>query len=182
MPKNTTRTLVFTAMIAAIYTALCMALAPIGFGSVQLRVSEALTLLPVLSPIGIWGVTLGCALSNLIGVITGTDMLGLMDIPFGTAATLLAALVSRGTRHIRWHGVPVVSAIPPVLFNAVIVGAELAYMTSAGEGFAKMFLINVLQVGAGQLVACFVLGLPLVCVLERTGAARACFGSETLPR
>lgn len=172
-----TRDLVFTAMIGALYTALCMALAPFSFGVVQVRAAEALALLPIFSPVGVWGVTLGCALSNLVGFFTGANILGAIDIVFGTAATFVAAVLSRRLRNIRLWGVPLLSALPPVLLNAVVVGAELAVLISPGEGFWPAFWINALSVGAGQLVSCCVLGLPLACLLERTGVAQRCFGA-----
>ena len=127
---------------------------------------------------GVWGVTLGCALSNLVGFFTGANLLGYMDILFGTAATLVAALLSRGLRNIRFFGLPVLSTLPPVILNAVVVGAELAFVTGSSESFGKLFLVNALYVGAGQLVSCCLLGLPLAALLERSGAAKACFGRE----
>lgn len=176
--RLTTRNMAFGAMIAALYTALCLALAPLSFGMVQVRAAEALTILPVFSAVGVWGVTLGCALSNLVGFFTGANILGYMDILFGTAATLLAALLSRKLRGIRFLGLPMLSTLPPVILNAVVVGAELAFVTGSSESFGKLFLINALYVGAGQLVSCCLLGLPLAALLERTGAAKACFGRE----
>lgn len=176
MRKITTRDLAFTAMIAALYTALCLALAPLSFGMVQVRAAEALTLLPVFSPVGIWGVALGCALSNLAGFFTGATMLP--DVLFGTSATLIAALMSRRLRNVRTFGLPVAAAIPPVLVNAVVIGAELAIFFSPGENFLKMLVINGLYVGVGQILACFGLGLPMVWLLEKSGAARRCFGED----
>jgi uncharacterized membrane protein len=172
----TARNLAVVAMIAALYTALCIALAPFGYGPVQIRAAEALTILPVFSPLGVWGLALGCALSNLIGFFTGMNPLGFFDIGIGTAATLLAALASRKLRHVRWKGLPVLSTLPPVLFNAVIIGAELAFIFVGEEGLAAAFVFNALSVGAGQLVACIGLGLPLHALLEKTGAATRCFG------
>lgn len=178
MQKNRIKNLVFTAMIAALYTALCLALAPLSFGIGQVRAAEALTLLPVFSPIGMWGVTLGCALSNLVGFFMGANILGFVDVLFGTAATLAAAIFSRMLRKIRFFGLPVLSALPPVLVNAVVIGAELAIISGPRESFWKFFAINALSVGVGQLVSCVILGLPLVYLLERTGAARRCFGPD----
>lgn len=169
MRDNKTKKLALCAMIAAIYTALCTVLAPFSYGMMQVRVSEALTLLPVFSPLGVWGVTLGCALSNLVGFFTGANPLGYMDIFFGTAATLIAALLSRKLRHIRWFGLPVLSAVPPVLINAAVIGAELAVVTVPAEAFWGAFLINALWVALGQAISCFALGLPLVYVMQKTG-------------
>lgn len=177
MRKFTTKDLVFTAMIAALYTALCMAVAPLSFGLVQVRFAEALTILPVFSPIGIWGVTLGCALSNLAGVFTGANILGYMDILFGTAATLIAALLSYKLRHLRLLGLPVLSTIPPVLVNAVVIGAELAVQGSTPESFLSMFAVSAFYVGIEQIIPCVCLGLALFALLDRTGAARRCFGA-----
>ena len=95
MKNRTLRQLTAAGVIAAAYAALSLVLATITFGPVQCRVSEALTLLPVISPAAIWGVTLGCAVTNGVGAATGTNFLGLVDLPVGTAATLLAAVATR---------------------------------------------------------------------------------------
>lgn len=171
----TTKNLVFSAMIAALYTTLCMILAPLSFGLVQVRAAEALTLLPIFSFSGVWGVTIGCALSNLIGFFTGVSIIGAIDIVFGTFATLLAALLTRKFRHVRILGIPVISAIPPVLINAVVIGAELTFIITPKEAFATTFIINVVYIAIGQFLSCFILGLPLVWMLERTGIANRCF-------
>lgn len=175
---HSTQDMVFSAAIAALYTALCLALAPISFGAIQFRVAEALTILPVFSPVGVWGVTMGCLLSNLVGLFTGANILGILDIFFGTAATLIAALLSRAFRRVQLFNLPVLSALPPVLTNAIIIGAELAWLLAPGDGFAAAFALNALQVGAGQLIACVGLGVPLYALMERTDAAKRCFGKR----
>jgi uncharacterized membrane protein len=167
----TPRDMAICAMIAALYTALCLALAPLSYGAVQVRVAEALALLPVFSPLCVWGVTLGCAVANLVGFITGTNILGAFDIVFGTLATLIAGILSYRLRNIRVKGLPVASAVPPVLVNALVIGLELTYML-VGTFDMGVFAVNALQVGLGQLAACFVLGLPLCYMLEKTGLAR----------
>ena len=101
MKKTKTRTIVRCALIASLYTAVSLVLAPIAFGAVQARVSEAFTLLPVLVPDAVVGVTLGCFLTNLVGVFTGANVLGALDIVFGTAATLTAALCTRRLARVR---------------------------------------------------------------------------------
>ena len=144
-----TRRMVRGAMIAALYTAISLALAPIsmGYGGIELRVAEALTLLPVLFPEAIPALTVGCLLTNVFA--GGTPW----DIAFGTLATLLAALCTRKLRNRPlW-----VAALPPVLFNAVIVGAVLRYTVGLGISLLAWMLI----IGAGQAVACCVLGIPL---------------------
>lgn len=171
-----TKKLVRCALIASLYTAVSLALAPITFGSVQARISEALTLLPVLMPDAIVGVTLGCFLTNLVGVFTGANVLGALDILFGTAATLCAALCTRRLAAVRIRGLPVAAAVPPVLFNAVIVGAELTW--AFGPRTLGGFLLQAASVGIGQVISCVVLGLPLVRMIEKTPALRAWFTGE----
>ena len=169
--KMSPRALAKTAMIAAIYTVLCVALAPFTYGSVQVRVSEALTLLPVLSADAIPGVALGCAIANAIGFATGANILGFADILFGTAATLVAALLTRALRGVRIKGVPFAAAIPPVLLNALVVGGELTWLISGGWNPA-VFALQALSVGLGELIACVVLGLPMLRFIEKHPALR----------
>lgn len=173
--KNT-KTLVRCALIAALYTAVSLALAPIAFGAVQARVSEALTLLPVLVPDAVVGVTLGCFLTNLVGVFTGANVLGALDIFFGTAATLAAALCTRRLARVRLKGLPIAAAVPPVLINAVVVGAEL--MWAFGPRTLEGFLLQAAGVAVGQVISCVVLGIPLVRVIEKTPALRAWFTED----
>ena len=106
MKNRTLRQITAAGVIAAAYAAISLVLAPITFGAVQCRVSEALTLLPVISPAAVWGVTLGCAITNGVGAATGANFLGLIDLLVGTAATLLAAITSRLLGKIRFGGVP----------------------------------------------------------------------------
>ncbi len=110
----TTRSLCVSAVIAALYAALTILLAPISYGNIQLRVSEAMTLLPMLLPQAIPGLFVGCLIANLYtGMLT--------DIIFGSLATLLAAL---GTYFFRKK--PILAAACPVVANGVIVGLVLS--------------------------------------------------------
>ncbi|HIX65080.1 MAG TPA: QueT transporter family protein [Candidatus Anaerotruncus excrementipullorum] len=168
-PLVTTRSLTLAAMLAAVYTVVSFALLPLSFGIVQVRVAEALTLLPVFSPAAIWGVTVGCLLTNLIGVATGAVLP--MDIFVGTAATLLAALFTRKLRGFTWRGLPVVSVLPPVVFNGIFVGAELTWMFTPDT--PALFWMNAASVAVGELAACGVLGLALVWCIQRAGLGRA---------
>ncbi len=154
------------AMIAAIYAALTLALAPLSFGEIQIRISEALTLLPILFPNAIWGVTLGCFIANLVGVLFGLNGIGIVDIFFGTAATLMAAFMTYKLRNIRIKNIPVLSALMPVLFNAVIIGFELAWLLMP-EALLSGWVLMGAQVGIGEFLACFVLGIPLTLHLEK---------------
>ncbi len=164
MKNRTLRQITAAGVIAAAYAALSLVLASTTFGPVQCRVSEALTLLPVLSPAAVWGVTLGCAITNGVGAATGTNFLGLVDLPVGTAATLLAAVATRLLGKIRFGGLPWLSALPPILFNAVAIGGEWCYaMTGSING---AFWVFAGQIALGQLPPCL-LGVWLVGLLER---------------
>ncbi|WP_101698067.1 QueT transporter family protein [Clostridium minihomine] len=166
--------LVQGAMIAAFYVVLTILSSAMGlaYGPVQFRLSEALTILPAFTPAAIPGLAIGCLLSNL-----GSPF-GVVDIVCGTGASLLAAVMSYQLRRFRLGGLPVLSAVPPVLCNAVVVGAELAFFLPSGFSMAG-FLAAALSVGAGQLVILAVLGLPLAAVLEKTGAAQKFFGASS---
>ena len=164
MQNRTLRQLTAAGVIAAAYAALSLVLATITFGPVQCRISEALTLLPVISPAAIWGVTLGCAVTNGVGAATGANFLGLVDLLVGTAATLLAAGATRLLGKIRFGGLPWLSALPPILFNAVAIGGEWCYaMTGSING---AFWVFAGQIALGQLPPCL-LGVWLVGLLER---------------
>lgn len=161
-------------MIAAIYFALGIVFLPISFGAVQIRIPEALTLLPVLTPLGIPGVTVGCAITNLYGLAMGANILGAADIVIGSAATLVAALLSYHLRHYRFMGLPLLAAIPPILINAIVIGGELCIAITGGLG-TEMLLILAAQVAAGQIISCGLIGVPLVMLLERSGISQSLF-------
>lgn len=162
------------AMIAALYAALSLVLAPISFGQVQLRVAEALVLLPVFSPYAIAGVTLGCLMANCIGVALGVTLP--MDILFGTLATLVAAVLTYLLRGVRIKGLPVLAALPPVLVNAAVIGWEITYFFFPAGSPLAVYAFNALWVGLGEIAACFLLGLPLVYTLQKTKLDERLFG------
>jgi len=165
--KSTRATLLFlaqTAVIAALYAALALTI-PL-FGAQQFRVAEALTLLPVLTPAAIPGLAIGCLIANL-----GSPF-GLIDIVFGTLASLLAALCTYWLRKIQFLKLPLLSALMPALFNGLIIGAVIALMVTDTLDFGAFTLANMLifggQVALSELVICLFLGLPLVVLLRKT--------------
>ena len=172
-----TKKIVRAALIAAVYTVLCIALAPISYNALQVRVSEALTLLPVLGPWSIVGVTLGCMLSNLVGAFIGANILGFVDVLFGTLAALLAALCTYWLRRVRVKGLPLLACVPPVLFNAVIIGAELTLVMAGGWNW-QIFAVQALWTALGEALAVFVLGLPMIKVIEKNPALKAFFNDK----
>ena len=157
--NSSVRKLARCAVVAAIYVVLCMALQPFSYGAVQVRVAEALCLLPVFGPEYIAGVVLGCFLANVFSTVTALDMV------VGTLATALACLWTIKCRK-TWF-IP----MPNVLVNAVIVGGMLAFVLFPDNlllGFATAFV----QVGFGELMVMYVLGVPLYFFEQRTGFVR----------
>lgn len=154
--------LVRGSLIAALYTVLTLLIYPLGFGPVQIRFSEMLTILPVLFPEAVPGLTVGCFLSNLVGMATGSNMVGGWDLLIGTAATALAAVACRLFRRVRYRGLPLLSASMAVWCNGVIVGAEL-YVTYGGFPL----LLQMLVIAAGEAIAAVGGGLLLWWILKR---------------
>lgn len=169
-PKSGVLLLVQGAVIAALYTVLTLlaVMANLAYGPVQFRFSEALTILPVFTPAAIPGLTLGCLISNM------WSGYGMADMIFGTAATLLAAVATRMVRNIRFRNIPYLAPLPPVLLNGLIVGLEITILSPEGFNWVG-FLSAALSVAAGELVICYVLGLPLAAALENIGAAKRIF-------
>jgi uncharacterized membrane protein len=157
-----TRTIVRAGLIAALYVALTVSLAPISYGPIQLRVSEALAVLPLFTPAAIPGLAIGVLLANWLGPI------GPLDIVFGTLATLLGAL---GTRAIRRR--PVLALACPVVANALIVPAYLPIVLGPSAfphwfgGGAGLYLTGVITVGAGEALAVYGLGGLLRLAVQR---------------
>lgn len=150
-----THKITLSAVIAALYVALTLILMPISFGPIQFRVAEAMTLLPFFMPESILGLFAGCVLSNIIG---GGGGFGLIDIVFGSSATLLAAWLTYKSPNI-W-----LAAIPPVLVNALVVGYYVAVITEIPL-FSTM-----LYIGISQFIICFGIGIPLSLFLSRSKA------------
>ncbi len=165
-----TNRLVRCGMIAAVYVVLCLALQPFSYGAVQVRLAEALCLLPVFGPEYIAGVTLGCLLANALGSTV-------IDVVFGTLATLLACLVTYRLRGLRPAGLALPAALPPVLFNALIVGWEISVFFSDTPATLPITLFNMLTVGVGEVISCCVLGVALVKLIERNRALRRIFAA-----
>ena len=141
------------AMIAAIYVVLTVIGASFAFGPVQIRFSEALTILPAFTPAGIPGVFLGCLISN---IITGAL---LPDVIFGSLATLIGAVFTWMLRNQSRYLAP----LPPIIANAVVVPFVLKYAYM--EPLPIPFMM--LTVGIGEVVSCGVLGLILYGALNR---------------
>lgn len=155
MKNSKVKNITHSAIIAALYVVLTLAAQLLGLasGAIQVRFSEALTILPVFTSAAIPGLAIGCLISNIIagGVI--------WDIIFGTFATLIGAVGTYILRKHRWA-----SPIPPIVANAVIVPFVLIYAYGATE--ALPFLM--LTVGIGEVISAGVLGTVLLKTLDKT--------------
>lgn len=151
--SNHTMLLVQAAMIAALYVVLTYIANAMGLASsaIQVRFSEALTILPYFTPAAIPGLFVGCLLSN---ILTGC---AIPDIIFGSAATLIGAVLTRVIRRYKW-----LAPVPPVLANTLIVPFVLLY----AYGIRPLWL-SFITVGIGEIISCGVLGMLLLFVLEK---------------
>lgn len=161
---KSTKNLVKGAVIGAFYAVLTLAFAPISFGAVQFRISEALCILPIFTPAAIPGLFVGCLISNLIGVAAGANIMGIMDVALGSLATLCAALLVRALKNVKLFGLPVLSLLLPIIINALVIGAEMAIAYPTDYSF----LFGLLTVAAGQTPVMILLGIPLYFAIEKT--------------
>ena len=160
-----TRRIVYAAAVAALYAGLTMALAPISYGAVQVRVSEALCILPFFFPWASWGLFVGCIIANLL------SSLGILDVVFGSLATLIASLIiaALGKKGGTWAKI---IAVPvPVIVNGIVIGGVISASAVEGNFFAGM-ISSGLTVAAGEAAVMLVLGLPLLFLLPGTAAYR----------
>ena len=145
------------AVIGGLYAALTIILAPISFGPMQLRLSEALCVLPWFFPEACWGLYGGCLLANLVGGM------GAADVLIGPLATLAAAFMTARLRSRK----PVLGCLPPVLTNGVLTSAALAAAVGGREAFFADWLLFGLEIAAGEAAVMLALGLPLMAVLGK---------------
>lgn len=145
--------LVQAAMIAAVYVVLTFLFAPFSFGEIQVRISEALTILPIFTPAAIPGLFVGCLLGNFLG--------GAMipDVIFGSAATLIGAVFTYLLRKQSRFLAP----LPPIAANILIVPFVLRY----AYGILLPIPFMMLTVGVGEIVSCGILGLLLAQVIGK---------------
>ncbi len=151
--------LVQAALIAALYVVLTELANSLGLASqaIQVRFSEALTVLPFFTPAAIPGLFIGCILSNLL---TGCAV---WDIVFGSVATLLGALGTYAVGKLSFHGKKWLTPLPPIVANTVIIPWILSLVYQL-EGSIPYFMLTV---GAGELISCGILGLLLLLALEK---------------
>lgn len=156
--RSSTRKLVVSAVTAALYVLFGLVSNALGlaWGPVQLRLSEALCVLPCILPGSALGITLGCVIFNLLSPY------GPVDLICGSLATLVAALATAKIKK------PALAWLPPVLCNALVIGAMLAwYETGFSAGFWRLFGLNALWVGLGEALSCCLLGAFLLRLVPR---------------
>lgn len=159
------RRLVTAAVIGALYAALTMALAPISYGPLQFRVSEALCILPYFLPYTMWGLFFGCMAANLASAA------GILDIVFGSLATLISCACvafcgKRGGGGIKSR---IAACLMPVIWNGLIVGATLTVAIAGLDPLRQFgaFALFAGEVALGELGVMFVIGLPLMSYLPK---------------
>ncbi len=159
MKQQTSKSLVFSAMIATLYVVLSFLSNAFGLasGAIQIRISEALTILPFFTPAAIPGLAIGCLLFNLL---SGAAIL---DVIFGTIATLLGAIISyligKPAKKIKW--MRFLLPIPTILSNAFII----PWVLKTAYGLSDAYWYLVFTVGLGELISCGVLGMILLFAL-----------------
>jgi uncharacterized membrane protein len=151
------------AIIAAMYAVLTMVLSFSSYGVIQFRVAEALTVLPFFSPIFIPAVFIGCLISNLLSPV------GILDIVFGSLATLIGAIITYYIGKSNFKIKRYLAPMPAVVINAVIIGVLLHYTLELP------LILSMIQVGFGELVCCYILGLPLLMYIERNETLKKYF-------
>lgn len=167
-----TQKIVFGAMIAAIYAVITIFTQPISFAATQVRVAEALTVLPYFCSFPIAGVFVGCLISNIYGS-------GILDIVFGSLATLIAALITRKIGKSKSKFKKYLAPLPPVVINAIVVGFIINTTLSKDvfksfDNLLKGVTVNtsaltatIISVFIGEFIACYVIGLPLLTLIEK---------------
>ena len=114
------------ALVASVYTVLSLVVAPFSFGAIQVRLGEALMVLCLLDKNYVYALTLGCFLTNLIGVLTAVDLM-VLDILIGTLATFIAGLLVYKFRNILTFNKPIFALSWIAIINGILVGLELVY-------------------------------------------------------
>lgn len=149
MKNKKTLLLTQSAMIATLYILLTLFTNIFGLanGAIQVRLSEALTILPFFTPAAIPGLFIGCALSNYL---TGSTII---DIIFGSLATLIGALFTYQLRKYKW-----LAPVPPIIANIIII----PYVLTTIYGAEGSYFYFALTVGIGEIISCGILGMILL--------------------
>ena len=153
MKKKSVLFMTQASMIATIYVVLTIIVAPFGFGNIQVRIAESLTILPAFTPAAIPGLFIGCIIGNLIGGAV------LPDIIFGSIATLIGACFTFLLKNKH----PYLAPIPPILSNTLIIPFVLQY----AYGLELPIPFMMLTIGIGEILSCGLLGMILYTALVK---------------
>lgn len=145
--------LTHAAMIAAIYVVVTVLFAPFSFGEIQVRVAEALTILPYFTPAAVPGLFVGCIIGNIIGGAI------LPDIIFGSMATLIGAYITYLLRGKSKYLAP----LPPIIANTIVVPYVLHY----AYGINLPIPLMMLTVGIGEIISCGFFGMIILTALQK---------------
>lgn len=156
MKKLNTRQIALNGIVAGLYAAITILTASFAYGNIQFRISEALMMLLLFEPSLTIGLTIGCLIANLFSTVS------VLDIVIGTAATLLACLLTTRIKK------PWLAPLPTILVNAVMVGAMLSWLYMPSEQFWYGLLVFGGEVGAGEAAVLYVLGIPLYYAMKKT--------------
>ena len=153
-----TKSLTRAGIIGAVYVALTLALAPFSYGPIQVRISEGLTLFPLIFPESVYGLTIGCLIANLFGN-------GVLDIVFGTLATFLSAFLTRFiAKKLKKDWLKIfIGGFFPVILNAIIIPFTFYALS---ESFIY-YLICVGQIFIGQALSVYLVGTPLYFAIKK---------------
>lgn len=173
--KRSSRSLILylttSGVIAALYVVLTLPFAQFAFGPIQFRLAEIMTVLPILTPAAIPGLAIGCFLSNLLNPMN----LGIIDIVFGSLATLIAAVLTAWLARIPRPAATLpkdlLAMVPPVIINAVVVGTYLPFLLSDGSNASVTFisvLISILSVGLSEMFVVYIIGFPFLQIMRRS--------------
>ena len=156
MKKLNTRQIALNGIVAGLYAAITILTASFAYGNIQFRISEALMMLLLFEPSLTIGLTIGCLIANLFSTVS------VLDIVIGTAATLLACLLTTRIKK------PWLAPLPTILVNAVMVGAMLSWLYMPSEQFWNGLLIFGGELGAREAAVLYVLGIPLYYAMKKT--------------
>lgn len=139
-------------IVSALYIVMCLILAPISFGPLQLRLGEILCLLTIENPIYIISISIGCLISNLL-----LSPLGAIDAVIGTIASLIGCSLGYLFRKNKIKNFPILSAIAIALINAVIVSLEMNYVL----GNQAIFIYSFIEIFISEIIILVIIGYPI---------------------
>lgn len=160
--KKRTTSLALSGIIASVYFIVCMAFYPLSFGGIQVRFAEALTILPLFFGEAVFGLAIGCLIANFFGN-------GILDIVFGTLATLISAIftyfIGKKIKNPKFRFF--IGAFPPVIINAICVPFTFLLLVELKE----LYFISMLQIFIGQTISIYLVGaliyFPLLKILTK---------------